>query len=395
MTVYLNQLGIVSPLGNDHASVLAALISGERGLSVCDDFLALPTYLGKCAEQQPLPLHLAEFESRNNRQLYAAAQQIAPMIDAAIAQFGAERIAVIIGSSTSGVAQSEPAFISLVNQGELGRDFEYGRQEMADPARFLAAALAINGPAFVVSTACSSSARALMSAKRLLEMGVVDAVLCGGADSLCRLTVNGFAALESLSFAECQPFSRNRSGINIGEAAVLFLLSQKPSAVALMGCGASSDAHHISAPQPDGRGAIAAMQAALQDAQLMPADIDYLNLHGTATPLNDLMESRAVVAVFNGVSPPSSSTKALTGHTLGAAGALEAAFCWLLLQNKEGQLPPQINDGAVDPALSVMNFPQAGHVYRPKIVMSNSFAFGGNNVSLILASQTAAEDKLK
>ncbi|WP_373976321.1 beta-ketoacyl-[acyl-carrier-protein] synthase family protein [Chitinibacter sp. SCUT-21] len=388
MSAYLNHLGLISPLGIGHNDTIAALLAGTRGLiPACADLIDRPSWIGQVPGKLPaLPAELARYHSRNNQLLYAAAMQIDAPIRQAIAQYGAARVAIVLGTSTSGIAESEQAMREL-EQGRLPQDgYSYQRHEMGDPARFLADLYAITGPAYVISTACSSSARALITARRLLKMNLADVVLCGGVDSLCRLTLNGFAALESVSAQPCNPFRAQRDGINIGEAAALFIMSRDVGPVALVGCGASSDAHHISAPHPQGHGAAAAMQAALLDAALKPDDIDYLNLHGTATPLNDAMESQAVSDTFGQYLPPSSSTKSLTGHTLGAAGALEAAFCWLLLQdqfNPKHYLPPQIGDGDFDPNLPALNWPQAGKSYPLKTAMSNSFAFGGNNVSLI------------
>jgi len=228
-------------------------------------------------------------------------------------------------------------------------------------------------------------------------------VLCGGVDSLCQLTLNGFSALEAVAAERCNPFSRNRDGITIGEGAALFLMTKEPltrepltneqAPIALLGAGANSDAYHISAPEPEGRGARQAMQAALADAGLGAEQIDYLNLHGTATAHNDAMESQAVAAVFP-AGVPCSSTKPLTGHCLGAAGALEAAFCWLSLSefNRDRLLPPHLWDGQADPALPRLHLLAPGspaelapaRTERPRRMMSNSFAFGGNNISLIL-----------
>lgn len=230
-----------------------------------------------------------------------------------------------------------------------------------------------------------------MSAQRLLDMGMCDAVLCGGVDSLCKLTLNGFSALDAVSEQRCNPFSVNRNGINIGEAAVLFLMSKhlgSSQPIALLGSGASSDAHHISAPEPSGRGALQAMNKALRSAGLAPERINYLNLHGTATQHNDAMESLAVNSLFP-AGVPCSSTKPMTGHTLGAAGALEAAFCWLSLSrdNTRHALPPQVWDGQPDPQLPALSFVTAADRLEQRTarcLMSNSFAFGGNNVSLII-----------
>jgi 3-oxoacyl-[acyl-carrier-protein] synthase-1 len=214
-------------------------------------------------------------------------------------------------------------------------------------------------------------------------------VVAGGADSLCRFTVAGFAALESVSAARCNPFSRNRAGINIGEGAALFLATREPGPVRLSGWGESSDAHHMSAPEPGGAGAIAAIRAALDRAQLAPSDIGYVNLHGTATPHNDAMESRAVAATL-GRETPASSTKPLTGHALGAAGAIEAGLCWLSMHgNPANALPPHWWDGAADPELPPLRFVAPGERAAAPLrhALSQSFAFGGSNAALVFSRE--------
>jgi 3-oxoacyl-[acyl-carrier-protein] synthase-1 len=343
----------------------------------------------------PIPDTLpAHHHSRNNQLLLAAALQIEPQLRAAVARHGASRVAVVLGTSTSGVNDNAPAFRQLAAQGAWPDGYDYRRQALSSPAAFFADWLGATGPAYTLSTACTSSARAMLSARRLLASGLCDAVVCGGADTLCRLTINGFATLEAIDDMLCLPFSANRRGINIGEAGVLFLMEREPAgerSVALLGGGASSDAWHMSAPEPSGAGARAAMQAALQSAGVDAASIGWVNLHGTGTLHNDAMESQAMHAVFpQGV--PCASTKALTGHALGAAGALEAALAWATLSagNAEGRLMPHVWDGQPDPALPALDFSTAQHRYaqgRPRLAMSNSFAFGGNNASLILGAQ--------
>jgi 3-oxoacyl-[acyl-carrier-protein] synthase-1 len=338
-----------------------------------------------------IPAELGQQSSRNNQLLLAAALQIETDIQQAIAKYGKHRIGVILGTSTSGIDEASRGIASYLRDEAFPADYDYHQQELSAPASFLAAWLDVSGPAYVISTACTSSARALLSARRLLDMNLCDAVLCGGVDSLCKLTLNGFSSLEAVSNQRCNPFSINRSGINIGEAAVVFLMTREASGdhrIALLGAGASSDAHHISAPEPSGRGAHQAMQKALDNAKLHASDINYLNLHGTATQHNDAMESLAVNALFpEGV--PCSSTKPLTGHTLGAAGALEAAFCWLALspENRDRQLPPHVWDGQADTGLPALRWVTPGDTLQQnssRRLMSNSFAFGGNNVSLII-----------
>lgn len=323
-------------------------------------------------------------QSRNNRLLLAAIAQIADQIEAARSRFGAERIGVVLGTSTSGVAEGEAAIAAWQQNGQLPTTFDYGQMEIGAPAPFLARYLGINGPAYTVSTACTSGAKALASARNLIRLDLVDAVIAGGVDTLCRLTIGGFTALESISANLTNPLSAHRQGINIGEAAAVFLVGTEKSEIELLGIGESSDAHHMSAPEPEGLGAEAAMRAALADAGLTPEDIGYINLHATGTPKNDEMESRVVARLFPG-GVPVSGTKPMTGHTLGTAGAIEAAFCWLALTG-DGRLPPHVWDGVADPALPPLAVVQSGQSFSPgrRIAMSNSFAFGGNNISLIL-----------
>lgn len=388
--IHLNALGVVCALGGDRPQVREALFAAQPGgLRDNAQLLAGRTLaLGEVSTPLPdlgaLPVAL---QGRNNALLEAALVQIRPDVDAAIAQHGAHRVAVIVGTSTSGIGESENALRRHHEAGVWPEDFTYAQQEMGTAARFVRERIGSSGPAWTISTACSSSAKALMTAARLLRAGVVDAVVAGGADSLCRFTVAGFTALESVSATRCNPFSANRNGINIGEGAALFLMTRAPGPVQLSGWGESSDAHHMSAPDPQARGAIDAMQQALDRAGLTAAQVDYVNLHGTATGHNDAMESHAVATVL-GTAVPASSTKPLTGHTLGASGAIEAALCWLLLaENPAGQLPPHWWDGVADPALPALALVTPGaHAAQPlQHVLSNSFAFGGSNAVLALS----------
>ena len=328
-----------------------------------------------------------EHRSRNNRLAWACVQGLVGPLEALKSRYGSGRIGVVVGTSTSGVLEAEEAFQSRQDQGggPLPDGFHYGQQEIGSPARFLAWRLGLGGPAVVLSTACSSSAKALALARRWLRLGACDAVLAGGVDSLCRFTVQGFSALGAVALEPCRPFGLGRDGINIGEAAAFTLLTREAAAVRLAGCGETSDAHNVSAPLPQGEGAEAAMRAALADAGCAPEAVGYLNLHGTATPQNDTMEAAATARVFpQGVA--CSSTKPLTGHTLGAAGALEAAVCWWLLQGAAARgLPPQWTSGRLDPALAALARVAPGQTDRVlRRALSNSFGFGGSNVSLLL-----------
>ncbi|WP_392893598.1 beta-ketoacyl-[acyl-carrier-protein] synthase family protein [Pseudomonas migulae] len=394
MTAYLNALGVICALGRGKQEVASHLFAGDcsgmRSESGWVPERTLPVAAVR-GELAPIPAELAKQSTRNNQLLLEAALQIRADIDQAIQTYGSDRIGVILGTSTSGIDEASRGLAHYIREQQFPADYDYQQQELGAPANFLADWLQLSGPAYVISTACTSSARALMSAQRLLDLGLCDAVLCGGVDSLCKLTLNGFSALEAVSEQRCNPFSVNRNGINIGEAAALFLMTKVPGdqpSIALLGSGASSDAHHISAPEPTGRGALQAMRKALGRANLQPEQIGYLNLHGTATQHNDAMESLAVAALFpTGV--PCSSTKPMTGHTLGAAGALEAAFCWLSLSaaNHGHALPPHVWDGQPDPDLPPLNWVTPADrlaSIAPRYLMSNSFAFGGNNVSLII-----------
>ncbi len=401
--VAITQIGLCTPLGQTPEQVLARLIAGDTSAMQTNDTLLFgeSTLVAPVTEPLPtIPAALAQFDCRNNQLLLAAAQQITNTVELAKQTYGADRIGVVLGTSTSGISKGEAALAYRNQHGHFPADYHYFQQELGSTSDFLRQLFALQGPCYTISTACSSSAKVFASAKRLLEAKLCDMVIVGGIDSLCQLTVNGFHALESVSKGHCNPFSANRDGINIGEGAALFTLTlatdntANEACVLLAGIGESSDAHHMSAPHPEGAGAIAAMQAALDDAQISAQDIDYINLHGTATPKNDAMESRAVLSVFGDTPPPASSTKPLVGHTLGAAGAIEAAFCYLLLSqhNHSFALPPHRFDGQQDPqdpSIALVAPMQCAEHGKLNYVMSNSFAFGGSNASLIFCRKGA------
>jgi 3-oxoacyl-[acyl-carrier-protein] synthase I len=380
---YIQAVGLVNALGADIQQVTQSLRHPPaHGLSRH----AQPLHDGRWvmvgavqAELPEVPSAFSAHASRNNRLLLAALAQIREALEGWRARVGNERIAIVLGTSTSGIDEGTRAL------GATAPDhYHYTQQELGSPAMFLAAYLGVTGPAYTLSTACSSSARAFISGQRLLAADLADVVLIGGADSLCGLTLNGFYSLESLSANICSPFAAGRDGINIGEAAALCLLTREPGPVVLLGAGESSDAHHVSAPHPEGVGAEVAMGMALQQAGMTPEQVGYINLHGTGTRLNDAMEAKAVHRLF-GDRVPCSSTKPLTGHTLGAAGATEAALAYLLL-TEELPLPEQSfalypRDESLAPIWLVSG---RDSLQRP-VVLSNSFAFGGNNVSLLLA----------
>lgn len=391
MNLYLNALGLATPLGQGKTENARNLFAGSRaGLVRREGLLPdRPVRIGAVPGDLPgVPAALRDLDCRNNQLALACLAEIEGDVAAAIRRHGHDRIGVVLGTSTSGLSDGEAALETRLSTQSWPAGYRYSHQELGNPAIFVARACGVRGPAYTIATACSSSGKVFASAARLIETGLCDAVLVGGADSLCRMTVNGFASLEAVAADYCNPFSRNRDGINVGEGAAVFLLSREPGPVALRGVGESSDAYHVSAPDPSGGGAVRAMRQALDRAGLAPHAIDYVNLHGTATKLNDLMEGQAVTAVF-GHEMPCSSTKSLTGHMLGAAGACEAAFVWLTLAPgyADGALPPHVWDGEADSEIPTLNLVAIGTRARgrPSAMLSSSFAFGGSNVAVVLA----------
>jgi 3-oxoacyl-[acyl-carrier-protein] synthase-1 len=388
VTLYLNDMGVVGPLGADKRAVLAGLLAGDgAGLTPYGGLITgRTTMIGRVrAEPPPLAPEFAELDCRNNRLLAHALDQISARVADLRETLGADRVAVVLGTSTSGIAAGEEAMAALAREQRMPSAYHYRQQEIGTAAELAARYLGLTGLRYTISTACSSSAKAFASAWRLLEAGRCDAAVVGGVDSLCELTLNGFDALESLAPERCNPFSVNRRGINIGEGACVFVVTKEPSTVRLCGVGESSDGYHISAPDPSGRGAELAIRAALHQAGVVPDAVGYVNLHGTATPKNDEMESEVMARVF-GVDVPCSSTKSLIGHTLGAAGAQELGFCWLLLcdDNAGRRLPAHGWDGVRDPALPPIHLAGAGETWDRDVFVSNSFAFGGSNAAVVI-----------
>lgn len=388
---YLNNLGIVNALGLTKREVIANLISNDQSnMLVYDElFSGNKTRVGTVTNTlKELPHKLAKFNCRNNQLIATAYASIAEDVECLKQKYGAHRIGVVLGTSTSGIASGEVAFEQYAHNGLFPESFEYSQQEIGNCSEFLAQYVGVTGIHYTISTACSSSGKAFVAADRLIKADHCDAVIVGGSDSLCQLTLNGFDSLDLLSESICNPFSVNRTGLNIGEGAALFILSKEPSAIKLIGTGEASDGYHITAPDPEGTGAKLAITQALQQANLKSTDIGYINLHGTGTEKNDAMESRAVYDLF-GSETLCSSTKPLTGHTLGAAGAQELGLCWLLLSdyNTDKLLPAHIWDRQKDPELSEINLLNKATRWTKPRFMSNSFAFGGSNVSLIIEKE--------
>ncbi|RVU46561.1 beta-ketoacyl-ACP synthase [Rubrivivax rivuli] len=384
---------LVTALGRGRAATFEALRSGRTGLARRGFETAdIGSWLGVVDGLDELDWRedLAAYDCRNNRlaELALRSDCFAEAVQAAAVRWGARRVGVFLGTSTSGILQTELAYRERdAATGALPESLHYGEtHNTASVARYVRAALGLQGPAHVVSTACSSSAKVFAAAERAIRLGVVDAAVVGGVDSLCMTTLYGFKALELTSGEICRPWDAERAGLSIGEAAA-FALLERPDGPAramgwLLGAGESSDGHHMSSPHPEGAGAAMAMRAALASAGLQPGEVGYLNLHGTATPGNDAAEDKAVSAVF-GTATPCSSTKGYTGHTLGAAGGVEASIALLALEH--GLAPPSLNLQTQDPALHA-------HLLREplqadlRVVASNSFGFGGSNASLVFGA---------
>ncbi len=384
-------------MGTGRDALREALRLSRSGLAPCRFAdVMLTTCVGEVADVDAaaLPAAHSDYDCRNNRLARIGLMQdgFADACAEAAARYGAHRVGVILGTSTAGIFETELAYRQRDPlSGALPATFSYrGGHNVFSVADYVRLALGLTGPAAVVSSACSSSAKVFATAARMIDTGVIDAAVVGGVDSLCLTTLYGFNSLEVLSAEACRPFDPARDGISIGEAAA-FALLERPAdtlphnAIVLTGYGESSDAHHMSSPHPEGHGARLAMEAALQRARLSPADIGYINLHGTATPSNDAAEGNAVRTLF-GTHTPASSTKGASGHTLGAAGGLEAVICAIALQ--DGLLPGSPGTREADPTIGIdyLCAPRSGALRH---VLSNSFGFGGTNASLIFSRADA------
>lgn len=384
----LSACSLVSAIGVGTAPTLAALLGRRSGLAPSDFADVRGGYIGRVAavEEHRIEGELEPFDCRNNRlaDLALRGDGFTDAVASARERYGPGRIAVILGTSTSGVLASEEAYRHREpRSGALPHDFDFAHtHDFSSLPSFVRSRLHLTGPAFAISTACASSARAFIDAHHLIAAGVADAAVVGGADSLCRLTLRGFAALGLIDPLPCRPCDRRRNGISIGEAAGFVLVERNGNGVALLGYGASSDGYHLSSPRPDGKGAISAMRQALASSGLAPDAIDYVNLHGTGTRPNDAMEDLAVTEIF-GAQTPVSSTKGWTGHTLGAAGVVDAVISLLCIRH--GLLPGCLNLEEIDPAFKAHVLVE-NRRERVRRVLSNSFGFGGINCSLVLGT---------
>lgn len=388
----ISHLTLANSLGLGSAATLDALRTRRSGLTPCAfEDVDLETYIAKvdALDGYRVRSDLSAYDCRNNRlaQLCLEQDGFVGAVDAAKKKYGAERIGLFLGTSTSGILQTELAYRRLDPQtGALPPDFHYAEtQNSYSLASFTACYLGVNGPSFVVSSACSSSAKVFANAMRMMAAGACDAAVVGGVDSLCLSTLYGFNSLGLVSRLPCRPYDAERDGISVGEGAGFVLIERatpadSPDAMYLLGTGESSDAYHMSTPHPEGLGARLAMQRALVSAGLRASDIGYINLHGTATKSNDASEGKAVADIF-GDSVPCSSTKGWTGHLLGAAGITEAVISMLVVEH--GFVPGSMNTQHVDPAMSI-DYQIENSEMPVKYALTNSFGFGGSNCSLVL-----------
>ena len=389
----ITHLSIVNSLGASRASVAEALREQRSGLVPCAfETVALNTYVGEVdgVDDIRIPSDLALYDCRNNRlaQMGLELDGFAEAVRSLAERIGAQRIGVFMGTSTSGILETELAYRARDPQsGALPDGFRYAEtQNSFSLADFVQRYCGLSGPAMVVSTACSSSAKVFGHAARMIAAGVCDAAVVGGVDSLCLTSLYGFNSLGLVSATPCRPYDEARDGISIGEGAGFALMEKHPAGggghALLLGIGESADAHHMSTPHPEGLGAKLAMQRALESAGLNVADIDYINLHGTASKTNDAAEDHATCELF-GERTPCSSTKGATGHLLGAAGITEAIISMLALEHDF--MPGSPNTKSIDPALRSRYLLENQNA-RLKRVLSNSFGFGGSNCSLVLGS---------
>ena len=403
MDLYLSKPGVMSCAGNNIDELWNAVISGKQDnikkVKACND----EEYFAARISDDILKASGARYDMKIMRIENAALEQIADDVEAVKSRYGADRIAVCIGSCDNGTEFSLANHRKYFADGVFPKDYNIEIQGADYVSTFAAEKFGLTGPAVTFATACSSSAGAIIKAAEMIKAGLVDAALVGGIDIASDTTLIGFSALEAVSSEITNPFSKNRHGITLGDGAAFFVLTKEPvvecsrsecietTSVKLLGWGESADAYHMTSPDPSGAGAEKAIRRALEASGLATSDIGYINLHGTGTKFNDSMEAKAVAAIFGEKAVPVSTTKPVTGHTLGAAAALEAAICWKALTENSGknniQLPLQVWDGERDeelPALNIVDGKSEAKEGELKVCLSNSFAFGGANACLVL-----------
>ncbi|MCR4578936.1 MAG: 3-oxoacyl-ACP synthase [Treponema sp.] len=394
-TLYLSKPGIMSCAGKNIEELWQSVTSGNQdGIKKVTTCTGEEFYAARIADSLLKPA-AARYDMRIIRIEEAALNQIADDINLALEKYGPERIAVCLGSCDNGTEFSIAGHRKFFSEGSFPKEYNIEMQGADYVATYISERFGIKGPSATFSTACSSSAGAMIKAAEMIMGGLVDAAIVGGIDIASDTTLVGFNALEAVSAEITNPFSKNRHGITLGDGAAFFILSREPigseeaeNCVKLLGWGESADAYHMTSPDPSGAGAQKAIQRALESAEIEPADVGYINMHGTGTKFNDSMEAKAIASIFGQVKVPVSTTKPVTGHTLGAAAALETAICWAALKEKK-RLPLQIWDGQRDPELEELNIidknnAKSNDAKKLKVCLSNSFAFGGANACLVV-----------
>jgi len=392
--VYLSRPGVICCAGSDIRKLWLSVTEGDQsGLKRVKVLNGKEFWAGKVDDILLSEKSAARYDMRLTRLEENALSQIEDVIFSAKEKYGSERIGVCVGSCDNGSELSLESHKTFFSTGKFDDDYSLEMQGADYVSTFISEKYGLKGPSLAFETACSSSASAIIKAAELIRAGFCDAVVAGGVDVASDIVLMGFDSLEAVSSEKTNPFSKNRHGITIGEGAAFFVLSKDSldgEKIRLLGYGESADAYHMTSPDPSGEGAFRAMKKALESSGLHPEDIDYLNLHGTGTKFNDSMEAKAVSALFGGYRVPCSTTKPLTGHTLGAAGAIEAAICWAGIKNPSlgnPLFPVQVWDGIFDEEMPPLNIATKGSpadVKKIDICMSNSFAFGGANASLVI-----------
>jgi 3-oxoacyl-[acyl-carrier-protein] synthase-1 len=374
-----------SALGMTSSEVLTGLYAGRTGL--CSGAFDVPfaTAVGALpGPLSPLPRRLAAYDTRLARMAVLLVDELGSALAGAVRRYGADRVAIVMASSTAGLETTERAFGHHLRHGVLPESYSFAKAHsfgaLIDVLRDVSGA---RGPGYVVSTACSSGNKVFGCAERLLGAGSADAVLVGGIDTLCQITLRGFHSLGILSAEPCRPFGLGRDGTSIGEGGALLLIERQGQGRAqLLGVGETCDAHHMTQPLPDGAGALAAMRKALECAGLEPSDIDHVNAHGTGTVQNDEAEAVAIAALL-GSQVPVASTKGFTGHMLGAAASMEAVFSIAAMERE--QLPQSLGALPIDPKLHIHATERVRDA-RCRYVLSNAFAFGGSNAAVVFGA---------
>ena len=370
MNFVLTHLGFVCALGTDIATIIHNAKNGNTGIDVGGD---------------AVPFGGVAIETKHNMRFYdlllGALNQIMPAIENMKTKYSPARLGIVLGASNTAVHEAQKHIDRKLSTGIMPDGFSVSMLELGSPAEILRDTVGFNGPAFTISTACSSSVKALDSARDLIRNGICDAVLCGGVDARCDFALNGFNSLEALSHKMTNSMSKNRDGINLGECAALFIMQRGDNGIYVRGFGETSDAYHPTAPDPSGAGAVESMRAAIRDANLSASDIGYINMHGTGTIANDAMESKAIYEIF-GDQAICASTKPLTGHCLGAAGACSVALSWLMLNNDF--IIPHVYDGMFADDCAPIHLAKGTEVPNVKNILCNAFAFGGSNSTVII-----------